>query len=80
LGYKYFVVPGGAMVFNIVEKYQPEAVVAVACFNELREGTSRSESEYDVPFQVVPLFKDGCVNTEVSIDEVIKALSLLENT
>jgi hypothetical protein len=78
MGYKCFVVPGGAMVFNIAKKYNPKGVVAVACFNELREGTSRTEAEYKVPFQVIPLLKDGCVNTEVSEKEVIDVLSTID--
>lgn len=69
IGYKCFVVPGGAMVFNIAKKYKPHGVVAVACMNELREGTARTESEYNVPFQIIQLRKDGCVNTDVCIDE-----------
>lgn len=74
LGYKCFVVPGGAMVFNIAKKYQPKGVVAVACHNELREGAARTGSEYKVPFQIVPLRKDGCVNTDVVLDDVLKTL------
>jgi hypothetical protein len=70
MGYRCFVVPGGAMVFNIAKKFKPKGVVAVACLNELREGTARTESEYKVPFQIVQLTKDGCVNTEVCVDEV----------
>jgi hypothetical protein len=70
MGYKCFVVPGGAMVFNIAKKFRPKGVVAVACLNELREGTARTESEYKVPFQIVQLTKDGCVNTEVCVEEV----------
>ena len=38
--------------------------------NELREGTARTETEYKVPFQIIPLRKDGCVNTDVNIDDV----------
>ncbi len=75
LGYRYFVVPGGAMVFNIAKKYQPQGVIAVACYNELREGSSRTESEYKVPFQVIPLCKDGCVNTDVCVEDVVQVLS-----
>jgi hypothetical protein len=75
MGYKCFVVPGGAMVFNVAKQYKPKGVVAVACLNELREGTARTESEYKVPFQIVQLTKDGCVNTEVCIDEVKDVMS-----
>ncbi|WP_455391545.1 DUF116 domain-containing protein [[Eubacterium] cellulosolvens] len=78
LGYKCFVVPGGAMVFNIAKKYQPKGVVAVACYNELREGAARTASEYKVPFQIVPLRKDGCVNTDVVLDDVLETLSYPE--
>jgi hypothetical protein len=75
LGYKCFAVPGGAMVFNIAKKYRPQGVVAVACLNELREGTGRTESEYNVPFQIIQLKKDGCVNTDVCVDEVVNIMS-----
>jgi hypothetical protein len=74
-GIKFFVVPGGSMVFNIAKKYRPKGVIAVACFNELREGTSRTENEYNVPFQVIPLSKDGCVNTEVGVEDVLQIIS-----
>ena len=70
LGYKCFVVPGGAMVFNIAKKYKPRGVVAVACFNELKEGAARSSGDYNVPFQLIPLLKDGCVNTDVDVETV----------
>jgi hypothetical protein len=70
LGYKCFIVHGGAMVFNIAKKYKPKGVVAVACFNELKEGAARSSGDYNVPFQLVPLLKDGCVNTDVDVESV----------
>ncbi len=73
-GFKCFVVPGGAMVFNIAKKYRPKGVVAVACLNELREGAARTESEYNVPFQIIRLTKDGCVNTNVCCDEVVDVM------
>jgi hypothetical protein len=79
MGYKCFVVPGGAMVFNMAKKYQPKGVVAIACYNELREGASRTDMEYKVPFQIVPLRKDGCVNTDVVLDDVLHTLSYPEN-
>jgi len=75
LGYKCFVVPGGAMVFNIAKKYKPKGVVAVACFNELKEGAARSSGDYNVPFQLVPLLKDGCVNTDVDVETVKNILN-----
>jgi hypothetical protein len=74
LGYKCFVVPGGAMVFNIAKKYKPKGVVAVACFNELKEGAARSSGEYSAPFQLIPLLKDGCVNTDVDVETVKNVL------
>jgi hypothetical protein len=79
LGYKCFVVPGGAMVFNIAKKYKPQGVVAVACLNELREGTALTDTEYKVPFQIVQLRRDGCVNTDVGIDDVVEVLSSKES-
>ena len=66
-------------MFNIAKRYQPQGVVAVACLNELQEGTGRTEVEYRVPFQIIPLRKDGCVNTDVGIDDVVDVLSTQKN-
>jgi hypothetical protein len=74
------VAPGGRLAVSFIREVKPRAVVAVACAKELMEGVQgvqamAGESEADVPaIVVVPLLKDGCVNTEV---DVLKAIELI---
>ncbi|MBA3045888.1 MAG: DUF116 domain-containing protein [Candidatus Thermoplasmatota archaeon] len=75
LGYRTFIVPGGSMVFKIVEKYRPKACFGVACYYELEEAISKL-SNAGIPTRSVPLSKTGCVNTKVDVERVIKALNV----
>jgi hypothetical protein len=70
LGYRVFVVPGGSMVFKIIEKLKPKAVLGVGCIKEL----VMAAEELRIPAQGIPLLRDGCVNTDVSLKEVFDAL------
>ena len=63
LGYKLFIVPGFSLTKKLIEKHKPKAVIGVACNDELREAVS---SNIEPISQVLPLLKDGCVNTEVN--------------
>jgi len=81
LGYKgVCVAPGGRLAVSFIREIRPRAVVAVACARELVEGVQGVEAQAaaeGVEFPaivVVPLLKDGCVNTEV---DVMKAIELL---
>lgn len=79
IGYKkLFIVPGGSMVFNLINKYKPEAVVGVACFPELNLAVSRLKGEGHLAAQAVMLLKDGCKDTAVNFDEVKEKLDLIE--
>jgi hypothetical protein len=69
-GYKVFVVPGGSLVFKIVKKFKPKAALGVACVKEI----SMVLEEAKIPSQAIPLTKDGCVNTDVNINEVFEVL------
>ncbi|MGD9840848.1 MAG: DUF116 domain-containing protein [Candidatus Bipolaricaulis sp.] len=77
LGYKgVCVAPGGALALRFVREARPRAVVAIACAKELREG---EEALADLgpahPFvAVVPLSRDGCVDTEVNLDAALALL------
>ncbi len=66
LGYSVFVVPGGSMVFKIIEKHKPKAVLGVACLKEL----VMAAEELSIPIQEIQLSRDGCVNTDVNLREV----------
>jgi hypothetical protein len=72
---------GGAMALRFVREHSPDGIVAVACDKELAEGvdgvTELFEDSEEVPaIVVVPLLKDGCVDTEVDEGQVIGAISL----
>ncbi|MFH0817787.1 MAG: DUF116 domain-containing protein [Candidatus Micrarchaeota archaeon] len=70
---KYFMVAGGSIVMKLIDKYQPKAVIGIACHNELKMALEKT-GEKKIPTQVVLLSKDGCVNTEVDLSEVKEKL------
>ena len=70
LGYRVFIVPGGSMTFKIMEKLKPRAALGVACLKEL----VMAAEELKIPAQGIPLLRDGCINTDVSLEEVFNAL------
>jgi hypothetical protein len=65
------VAPGGRLAARFVAEHEPAGIVAVACHKELEEGLDAVEKmEYsgDMPAStVVPLTRDGCVDTEVDM-------------
>ncbi|HEY74121.1 MAG TPA: DUF116 domain-containing protein [Thermoflexia bacterium] len=72
-GYKgVCIAPGGRMAVRFLAEHQPAGVVAVACQQELEEGVEaidKMEWEHDHPLiSVVPLLRDGCVDTEVDVE------------
>jgi hypothetical protein len=69
-GYRVFVVPGGSLVFKIIKRLQPRAVVGVACIKEL----VMAMEELNVPAKGIMLSKDGCVDTDVNVREVLEVL------
>ncbi len=75
LGYKVFVVPGASLVKKLVAKYKPKAAIGVACCPELEESMKFAPKIGIIP-QCVQLLKDGCVETEVNVEEVKNAIKL----
>lgn len=73
--------PGGSMVLRFVERMAPQAIVAVACQKELELGVkgvkelTRSGKVSMPVITVVPLSKEGCVDTEVDVAEVIEIIT-----
>ena len=70
----------GSMALRFVKKLQPEAIVAVACDKELELGANGVEEIREslnvIPIMVlIPLSKDGCVDTEVDADMVLEAIN-----
>jgi len=81
-GYRCFVVPGGEMVFNLVEKHRPKAILGVACNHEMGQAAQRigsKESTVSFAYQGVPLIKTGCVDTKVDIGAVKSVLDMEPN-
>jgi hypothetical protein len=78
-GYRCFVVPGGEMLFNIVEREKPGAILGVACHHEMAQAADRlggEESTVSFAYQGVPLSKSGCVDTKVDLVAVKNVLDL----
>ena len=80
LGYKgVCIAAGGKMAIRFVEEKKPKGIIAVACKKELLEG-SRGVRKLpfgkDIPILKIPLLRDGCVDTEVDEEEVLRAIRL----
>ncbi len=73
LGYSVFVVPGGSMVFKIITKKKPKAVMGVACYVEL-EQAMETAGRLGLPNMGTPLSKDGCKDTNVDVKKVFSML------
>ncbi len=77
---KICIAGGGSQAFNYVVKHKSKVIIAVACGNELAEGGNRIESTFELmemPYLIgIPLKINGCVNTNVDIQEVYRVLSL----
>lgn len=78
LGYmKVIIAPGGSMVQKVVEKYKPEAVLGVGCFEEVNMGMDKTVRT-NIPPQGIILLRDGCKDTAVNADEVVEKLEMAD--
>ena len=69
------------MALEYVRKTKPRAVLAVACDKELAEGVEGVASAFAsggaIPeIVVVPLTKDGCIDTEVDLSFALQKIGL----
>ncbi len=82
LGYKgACIAHGGRLAVNYVKETRPEAIVAVACQKELEEGIhgvqELNNGNEAVPvIVIIPLAKDGCVDTEVDVEKALECIAL----
>ena len=76
-GMESFIIPGSAMAMKIIKRKRPKAVFGVACLKELVMAAENIES-IGIAGQGVELLRDGCVNTDVDMSEVVKALDGVE--
>ena len=65
-GYDVYVLPGGSCIHEIVQKGGYEALVGVACGQEIKLAKGLLEKT-GLPGQNVPLIKNGCANTTFNI-------------
>jgi hypothetical protein len=74
------VAPGGSIAVEYLKKRQPLGILAVACPKELVMGVdavvSMSQNGWDPVIVTIGLIRDGCVDTEVDVDEVIEFIDL----
>lgn len=71
---KWFIVGGGMQVIKLIEKHKPKAVLGIACFNELQMGAQKLDG--GTRAQAILLRKDGCVNTDVDLEEVKEKINM----
>jgi len=72
-GYDVYVLPGGSCVEKILRNGKYEAVVGVACGEEIKLAVPLLE-KMGVPGQAVPLIKNGCANTKFNIQTLRELL------
>jgi geranylgeranyl pyrophosphate synthase len=75
LGYAVLVAEGSAVVLEMIERGQIEAVVGVSCMDVLEKCFPRMEARA-VPGMAIPLLQNGCANTTVDLDWVWEAVHL----
>jgi hypothetical protein len=74
LGYQgLYILKGGRTIEQLIAKEHPGAIIGVACSFEGAQGMELCE-KHDLTVQFVPLTKDGCVNTDLDIDDVFATL------
>lgn len=64
-----------------VKENSPKGIVAVACQKELEEGIHgvcelSGSNKLTPPIVIVPLVKDGCVDTEVNEEQALEMIAL----
>jgi len=75
------IAPGGRLAVKYVKEKNPKAIVAVACQKELEEGIHgvrelSGGGKSMPPIVIIPLVKDGCVDTEVDEEQALKIINL----
>lgn len=73
------VAPGGRLAVTYISQKRPDAIVAIACKKELEEGVGNVNGldgdGYHPLIVIIPLSRDGCVDTEVDVGPALLALS-----
>jgi len=71
--YDVFIIDGGSCIPRIINQYEFEGVIGVACPSEIKLGGNYMD-ELSIPWQGVPLTKNGCVYTQFNPENLLKVL------
>jgi hypothetical protein len=72
-GFSVFIAPGGTLVKNIISKYNPKTVIGICCKKEVKLALDYLKN-YSGTIDYIKLCKDGCINTDVNLNEVYSKL------
>lgn len=76
LGYKgVYIAPGGGFVRRILGKVRPKAIIGVGCPVEVYWGMLEFSNK-GLTGQGVILLRDGCVNTDVDMEELFNIMEM----
>jgi len=79
LGYKgTYIAPGSGFVRRTIQKVKPKAVIGVACPSEVNWGILEFSNK-GIPCQGVILLRDGCVETDVDLEELFNVMEMYQN-
>ena len=78
-GYDVYVLPGGSCIPKIVKSRNYDAIVGVACPNEVKMGEDYLDKS-GIPHQAVPLLKNGCSETKFNLETFKKLIDTSEDT
>lgn len=65
-GYDVYVFPGGSCVSKLIRKKNYDGMVGVACSEEIKLGGKKLD-KVSMPYQGLPLLKNGCANTRFNL-------------
>ena len=69
------ILKGGSTVKKLVTELKPGAILGVACYFEGVQGIKECEKR-KISVYFYPLSKDGCENTDLELDNLIKLLEV----
>ena len=72
-GYDVYVLPGGSCIHHILQRGHYEALVGVACGEEIKLAEGLLDKT-GLPGQNVPLIRNGCANTTFNLQALKEIL------
>jgi hypothetical protein len=79
MGYKgVYIAPGGGFVKRILKKIRPKAVIGVGCPVEVYWGLQGVSDAGLIGYGVL-LLRDGCVMTDIDLDELFTVMEMREH-